>query len=318
VHALNMDQDTSDSDCSNDSCVLPLDDPSDDLTGQSEAILHLPVEVVIMILSRVPVRSLLKLRIASKAFRALIDGLAPAIVRPTILLDQARIRAEAQYHSDSTEYPFEQAIQRGYDYYGPGFGNKDIILCKGLLPHIRLNFCDVWVEKAFPNLVNNRAALDTAVDLEYLLEEVLDRKCSMTDLHRRLQCIKLRLTLNGCDPPAIVDLSDAILRLDLVDIFPEPVAGQTHGLCDAIWRPPWTTLHGECHFVDAYRDDGRWTDFEAMKSWLGLADIELEHNLATKIRASAKGCVRSKVRGTTRAKMVHFKRAVALEEIFIW
>lgn len=307
-----MDRVTSESDYSDDSQAQPQGGLGQDLSERSAAILSLPAEVVIMILGRVPVRNLLKLRFVSKAFKAVVDGYEPAIVRPTVLLNQARVRAEARHHSDSIEYPFEQAIQRCYDYYGPGFG-KTNRLGSGLDTGLRLNFCDVWVETAFPDLVCAQAALDTAIDLDYLLEEMFERVGSTTDLHRRLQRITQRLMQNGCDQLAIAELSDAVQRLDLVDIFAGPLTEHDDGLRNASRVVRELAIH-DCRFVVAYGGNLRWANFGAMKSWLGLSDIKLESNLAIKIRKSARGCMLDE----KRVKMDHFKRAVMLEEIFIW
>jgi len=281
--------------------------------GQHSAIIDsMPAEVMIKVFAGLPARSLVKLRLVSKSFKALIDGHAEAILRPAVIGNQARIQAEADHLINLRGVAFDKAVRRYYKYYGPSASD--------LIPKSRAKarFCLRWVLANCPRL-DTTEKHRLADKLNDHAESVVRESWYKALLGNYLDDI--HLVLGGERPNAemMETLEAAIRKLDVVRSTAKPIAHHQQSMPDflAVAGKGKTSTRGD------HRRKGHFEDCIGMKvntkaRWLWAREQKLGSHLNYRVRDKAIWEMLFKADGEGRGPMVHYKRAAVLEEIFVW
>jgi len=279
--------------------------------GQHSAVIDsMPAHLMVRVLAGIPARSLVKMRIVSKSFKALIDGHAEAILRPVVTGNQARIEAEANHLLNLAGVQFDIAVQRCFTYYGPSASD--------LIPKSRAKarFCLRWVIANYPGL--NAAQRRQLGDIlnEYA-ESVVRESWYKALLAHRLNDARCVSGEEGRN--IISELKAAVQKLDAVRSTAEPIAQHQQSMPDflAVAGKGKTSTRGD------HRRKGHFEDCIGMKvntkaRWLWAREQKLGSHLNYRVRDKAIWEMLFKADGEGRGPMIHYKRAAVLEEIFVW
>lgn len=271
--------------------------PNDRLTA-------LPVEVLLQVLTSLPVKELCRCRRASKRLKVVVDAYQQSLLEPVIAFHQERLTSCCDDVLDNTNVDFISALARFVSNYG-------VIEDRAAGMDVLMSFCQHYARQNYP-------------DLEEYHREALERYALFQVARRCVQGISAATLF-----PDSVIIRDEIISLHL-ESHARLIGDQSLLTLDSAWRKVCisnSSNPGKYSGVPnlfltrriSHSQPGRyWAPFDYIPDYLGVPQLPSGglFGYCLKTPALCARIQRKTYKG--RKSPFLFEKAAILEELFIW
>ncbi|OQO09965.1 hypothetical protein B0A48_04320 [Cryoendolithus antarcticus] len=279
----------------------------------------LPVELVLAILTVLPMRQIVQLRQLSRHFRELVDGNKSTLTRQSLAYNRSRLRSRHQRLTDFRGLELVDVVHQYISYYGIIYESNDLEVVRVPYPPIFKSFRATLIEST-PGFARARRV---AHEKLWWFISTLQRACAERDGETRVSECHPMLEMEDFFPraapmdrraPFFGNRDNLIAKLENKDLFCGPHYTRVHG------KPQYflTFRMGMSDCLEAYYP--RPWDYggtEVTSRILLLPDLKQRFSYCIKTQAMASifWDAAAEVGDFAASR---FRQAAVLEEMFIW